>query len=100
MASIADEATSPQAITSGQGHRDTRGALIITGEKLPMDSAKNYENCGKMNFRKKGPGRIQAKLERSVDIQCSFPGTFNYFCQSHNPPDLACCHIIFLSVFL
>ena len=32
VASIADEATSPQAITSGQGHRDTRGALIITGE--------------------------------------------------------------------
>ena len=32
VASIADEATSPQAITSWQGHRDTRGALIITGE--------------------------------------------------------------------
>ena len=37
VASIADEATSPQAITSWQGHRDTRGALIITGKKLTMD---------------------------------------------------------------
>ena len=78
-----------QAITSWQGRSDTEGAL---------SRLLRIVVCKRITFLRKDKLRVDSG--RSAGFEFDSQGTFNYFCHRNNPPDLSCCHIIFLSVFL